>query len=327
MISIMATLTHVFVFLVSAAVIWFFAGLLVETIGRVAKRFGKTGFSVAFFVLGFLTSISETSVAVNSWLADVPQVSAGNLIGASFVILLFILPFLAVAGGKIDLRHTLSSRNLAFVFLVIILPLLLIIDGSATVRDGILILLIYLVLVWLVARQHNSIKEIEEIPSSLLERRKATVIDGVKILLGGVGIFAAGYFLVEQAVYFSVLLGVPSSLIGLLLLSIGTNVPELVVATRSVLKRRVDIAFGDYLGSAAANSTIFALLVILSGGFSLEVSEFWTTALIMFAGLVCFYFFARSNREVSRKEGWILLSFYALFVVVQVLNILRLGAD
>ncbi len=51
-------MTHILIFLLSSAVIWFLSGMLVDATERVASRFNKPGFAVAFFVLGFLTSIS-----------------------------------------------------------------------------------------------------------------------------------------------------------------------------------------------------------------------------------------------------------------------------
>ncbi len=323
----MTTLVHVFIFLFSAAVVWFFAGILIESVDRVAKHFHKTGFSVAFFVLGILTSISEISVAVNASLAGVPQISVGNLVGASFVVLLLIVPLLAIAGNGIDLKHTISKKNMILTLAVILLPVLLTLDGNVTKAEGILSILVYGSLVYAIHRQKNTIEEVEQIPAALLEKKHATLYDALKILGGGAAIFVAGHFLVDQASYFALLLDVPSSLMGLLLLSIGTNVPELVVAARSILKRHKDIAFGDYLGSAAANTLIFGFVAIVNGAFTVESTEFFETALLMFFGIVSLYFFSRSGNTISRKEGVALALFYVWFLATQIINVFRFSAN
>lgn len=321
----MATLVHVFIFLSSAGIVWFFAGILIESVERVAKHFHKTGFSVAFFVLGILTSISEISVAINATIDGIPQVSAGNLVGASFVILLFIVPFLAVAGMGVGLRNTISGKSLITAFTVIVLPAALVIDGEATRNEGVLMLLAYITLVYAVYREYNSVKRAVEIPVELINKKHATVFDAIKILVGGGAIFVAAHFLVEQAVYFSELLRVPGSLMGLILLSVGTNVPEIVIAARSILKKHKEIAFGDYLGSAAANTLIFAFLPFLNGSFGVEPKEFFETTMLMIPGITLFYFFAKSKRDISRKEGLILLAFYACFLAIQFFNIFSLA--
>lgn len=323
----MSTLVHIIIFLASAFVVWFFAGILIESVNRIATRLHKTGFIVAFFILGFLTSISEISVAVNATIDRVPQVSAGNLIGASLVILLFIIPFLAIAGKGIQLRHTASNKNIILAFAVILLPALLIIDGDMTRVEGVVMLLGYLVLAWAIQRQHSAKPQLNALTPEILAKEKIGWWEIAKVVIGGVAIFAATHFLVEQAVYFAAALSVPSSLMGLVLLSIGTNTPELVIAVRSIINKHKEIAFGDYLGSAAANTVIFGFLALLNGRFFVEPGEFTATAFLMAIGFVLFYFFAVSGRKISLKEGWVLMAFYVAFLAIQIANIFRFSGN
>lgn len=324
----MDILVHLLLFLASIGVVWFFAGLLIEAVDRVAKRFHQTGFTVAFLVLGLLTSISEISVMVNSTVNNVPQVSVGNLVGASFVILLLIVPLAAVLGNGVALRNTLSRHNLKIALLVILLPVLLVLDGSVTKSEGLICLLSYACLIYLFHRQHSSIpKVIEEVEENLLYKHSATIVDVLKISLGAIFIFLAGHLLVEETVFFAGALSVPSSIIGLVMLSVGTNVPELVIAVRAIMKRKKDIAFGDYLGSAVANTLVFGFLPFFNGKFYIEASEFVLTALLMILGLVGFYFSALSKNNISRKEGLWLVSAYGVFILIQVINIIRFSLD
>lgn len=320
---------NLLIFLIAGAIVWFFAGLLVESVDRVARRFHQTGFTVAFFVLGFLTSISEISVMVNSTIAKTPQVSVGNLVGATFVILLFIVPFLAVIGNGVELKGILHKKNLLVALIVSLLPALFLLDGQVSWSEGIICILVYVSLLYLISRQKfitvpEIIKEVEE---ELVDKKRTTTLDVVKILAAGSLIFIAGHFLVTETVYFSNLLSVPNSIIGLLVLSIGTNVPELVIAARSILKKRNDIAFGDYLGSAVTNTLIFAFLPIFNGTFFVEASEFIATAILMVVGLIALYVAANSKRIISRTEGVVLLSVYVLFVIIQMVNLIRFAID
>ncbi len=324
----MTTFVHILVFLFSAATVWVFAGIIIEAVDRVAKRFHRTGFSVAFFVLGILTSISEISVAINASIADVPQISVGNLVGASFVILLLIIPLLAIVGRGIDLKHTISPHNIVLALAIIILPVLLVIDGDVTSTEGLLAILVYSLLLHAIHRQKNSTEtEVIETLIRVPETKYATLVDALKISGSGGAIFIAGHFLVEQASYFAQLLDVPSSLMGLILLSIGTNVPEIVVAARSIIKHHKDIAFGDYLGSAAANTLVFGFVALANGRFLVEPSEFFGTAFLMFFGIISLYIFSRSRNTISRKEGVALALFYVWFLVTQIINVFRFSAD
>ncbi|MEK9184431.1 MAG: hypothetical protein AAB892_01745 [Patescibacteria group bacterium] len=322
----MSLVSHLLVFLLSIGVVWFFAGVLLDTVGRISMRLCRSGFGTAFFLLGFLTSISEISVAMNAGIAGVPGVSAGNLVGASFVILLLIVPFLAVAGNGISLKGLVSKEMLAFTLLVVLLPVLLLADGRVTMLEGAFAVLAYAALAYSIRNRPEATETNVCIPEAAGGKR-GLLIDTGKILLSAGAIFVASHFLVEQTVEVARLIDVPSSLIGLILLSVGTNIPEIVIAVRAVLEKRKDIAFGDYLGSAAANVPIFGMLALLSGGFVVESSEFVASALLMFVGFTAFYFFARSRSILSRREGVALLLFYGVFLAIQFVNLARFAVS
>lgn len=321
----MTLATSIGVFLLSLSVLWFFAGMLLDSVGRLAGRLCRSGFGTAFFVLGVLTSISEISVAVNAAAGGVPGVSAGNLAGASFVIILLIVPFLAVAGGGMSIKGLVSKETLAFALLVILLPVLLLADGQVTMLEGAFAVLAYLALAYSIRNRPEG-KE-SNVCSVEQGGRRELYLDVAKILVGAAAVFIASHFLVEESVAVATYLSVPASLFGLLLLSIGTNIPEIVIAIRAVLAKHKDIAFGDYLGSAAMNVPIFGVLALVTGGFVVESSQFVGTALLMLAGFVLFYIFARTRAELSSREGIVLLLFYASFVLVQFVNIVRFAVD
>ncbi len=320
---------HLVVLGISALITWYFAGLLIESINNVAKRFKQSGFTVAFFVLGFLTSISELSVMANSLLNGTPAISAGNLVGASFTILLGIIPVLAIVGGGIKLTNTLHKRNLGLALLVVAIPVLLLVDGDLTRTEGVVCIMAYATLAYFVRSQRQaSLPEvIEEVEEDLVQRRRATTTDLLKITIGGIFIFGAGHMLVEETVFFSNLINIPTSLFGLIILSIGTNIPEIVIAIRSVLKKRTDIAFGNYLGSGVANTLVFGVLALSSGRILVEQSEFIISAVLMTVGLIGFYIAAQSGNKISRKEGMLLVCAYALFLIIQLMNLVRIAVD
>lgn len=327
--SSMEIFVHALLFIVSGSVLWFFAGLLIEATEAVAKRLNKSSFTVAFFVLGFLTSIGELSVMTNSFIEGVPDVSVGNLIGSSFITLLFIVPMLAIIGRGVHLKNTLNNKHLILTLAVAILPVLMVLDGEVHMTEGLVCLMAYVTLFYFIegskwwGRKSNSVPEIiDEIGEELVDTKYATWKDIGKIVVGAAAIFISGNILVEESIYFSELLMIPGSLIGLLLLSIGTNTPELAIAVRAIRHGNVDIAFGDYLGSTVAVTVIFSILSLLSGTFSVDPTAFYFTAGLMVTGFIAFYVFSRSKEEISHKEGIILILFYVAFLLSQATNLL-----
>ena len=315
-------LGHLVLFVLAMSVIWFFGGRLVDSTDRMAHRLHQSGFRVAFFVLGFITSISEFSVMIGSSLGHSPQISAGNLVGASIVIFLLIIPFLAIRNNGIKLAHTLTKWQMLVALIAVFLPAAFMADGVATVNEGIVCILAYVLLVVLMHPRFHASPPVQPPaalgePAGPLDRFLVAAKDVFGIVLGGVIIFFASRVLIDETRFLSEVFGIPGSFIGLLILSIGTNIPELVVAIRAVQKRHTDIALGNYLGSAITNTILFGILVLSNGAFSVHASEFLVTSTVTGVGLVAFYWFARSKNILSRMEGWVLLAMYIVFVLFQ----------
>jgi Ca2+/Na+ antiporter len=221
-----------------------------------------------------------------------------------------------------SIKGLVSKETLAFTLLVILSPIILLADGRVTMVEGGFAILAYLALAYSIRSKPEGNVSNVCIPENIGTSREFYV-DIFKILVGAAAVFIASHFLVQESIAVALYLSIPASLLGLLLLSIGTNIPEIVIAIRAILAKRKDIAFGDYLGSAAANVPIFGALAIFTGGFVVESSEFTATALLALVGFALFYFFARSHSKLTRKEGTVLLLLYGIFVLTQFVNVIR----
>ncbi len=133
-------------------------------------------------------------------------------------------------------------------------------------------------------------------------------------------IFVASRQLVETTEFFAQLLNAPPYIIGLIVLGIGTNTPEFTIAITSILHKRKEVAFGDYVGSAAANTMLFGVFSIFTDTVTIQNGNFFLTFVIFTVGMIFFYIFSRSGREITRQEGYMLLLIYVVFVVMEVLH-------
>lgn len=317
----MEIITHIITFAAAIAAIWFFAGLIIESVDKVSMVLKKSAFIVGFFLLGFLTSLSEVSVSLNSMIQGVPQVSAGNLVGASFVLLIFIIPLLAVVTGRIQMNKIFDGRKLAYVLFVIAIPSLFLIDGSLTKTEGVAALIFLGILLWIISKS-NINPPIEEQKAEAREANKQSpFFDVTKIIISAVVIFFSGNLLVSEAVWFADVLSIPQALVGMMILSVGTNIPEIAIAIRSVGKNRADVALGNYLGSAIMDTVAFSVLAIVSGTFSLEQGPIFIASFFTVVGFILFYIFIRSKNQMSRKEGLVLLALYIIFLIVNIYEV------
>ncbi len=308
-------LSHLLIYLLSFVGIWIGSGLAIGSVERLSKILRVSSFAVSFLVLGFFTSVSELSVGVNSILENDPEIYVGNLIGASIVIFMLIIPLLAITGNSIKITSEFRGFNLPASLVVVALPVILAMDGRVGRTDSILALCLFGFLVVVVQTKRGLLEKVKSISA------RSGIKVGKELLRIGFGvatIFVASRFVVEQTMYFSNLLELSPFVISLLLIGFGTNIPELSFVVRSAFMRNNQVAFGDYVGSASFNTFLMGGLTLLYGKPVLLTNSYLVSLLFLVVGLFGFYYFARTKNSISRLEGIILLFLYVLFVTVEI---------
>ncbi len=305
---------NIFLYLLSFILIWFGAGLIVNSVDKYAKKLQISSFAVSFFILGFLTSTPEIAVGLNSIIEKDPEIYMGNLIGGVTIIFLFIIPVLAIFGNGITLSHQLNKKSLLLSLAVCAAPAFFISDKRVTVFEGLLLIFLYLVLFYVIEKKKGIIEHIE---NRFLKTDKQDLKYLAKIIIGVIIVFVTSRFIVDETIYFSKILQISPFIISLIMLSLGTNLPELSVGIRSLSLGKKDIAFGDYIGSAAANTAIFGVLTVINKSDVVIPNHFFQRFIFISAGLGLFYFFSRSKNTISRVEGFILFLVYILFLVME----------
>ncbi len=303
-------------YFLSFFVIWYGAGLIVKAIDQISKKINLSSFAVSFFVLGILTSLPEFSVGINSIIDKDPEIFVGNLLGGIIVLFLLIIPILAIVGNGIKLDHQLNWKNLLFALVVIASPSFLINDKNYNFFEALFFIILYFILVVTLEKKKGLLERVKD---NLADGKSHFFHDLGKVVVGIIFIFFASNFIVDKTIYFSQLLKVSPFVLSLLFLSLGTNLPELSLAIYSIVNRKKAVAFGDYLGSAAANSFFMGVLVLLNGGKVTVVNHFFRPFIVTVIGLGLFFYFSRSKNNISRIEGLILLLVYVLFLISEIL--------
>jgi len=307
-------LSNVIIYFLSFAGIWIGSGLAVKSVERLSRTLKIPSFTVSFLVLGFFTSMGELSVGINSVLRNDPEIYVGNIIGASIVIFMLIIPLLTIVGKSIRITPELQGFNLPASLVVVSLPVILAMDGDVGRIDGIIALVLFGFLFLSIQYKRGVLGKIKDVngrSGSKVRRELLRIVFGLAI------IFVASKFVVDQTLFFSDFFGVPPFLISLLLISIGTNIPELSFVLRSAFMKNNQVAFGNYVGSASFNTFLLGSLTLLYGKTVFLSNSYLVSLLFLILGLVLFYHFARTKNSISRREGLVLLVLYILFVLTE----------
>ncbi|OIP97842.1 hypothetical protein AUJ94_01455 [bacterium CG2_30_40_12] len=292
--------------------------LVIANIVKLARRLAVPEFTVGFFILGFATSLPEIFVAVNAVMEKTPQLSLGNLLGAILVLLTLIISFPAVLSGGVEIRKVLSSKDIVLSSFVIALPAFFSLDGNLTRLDGAILLFSYLIYVYVLNEDRSFLEKIK----SAARKNKGNLFKVMALTsLGVLGIFIFSRFIVEISLDVAQTFFVPPLLVGVLFLSLGTNLPELSLAVKTVISKHKIVGIGDFLGSAAVNTFVVALLCLIYPFKVDDLAGVRKVSLFVIAAVILLAIFMRTKRQLTRKEGIMLLSLYAVFLLVEISSI------
>jgi len=136
----------------------------------------------------------------------------------------------------------------------------------------------------------------------------------VQFVIGSIIVIFGSKLLVDSAVNIAHALGVPSIIVGLTVVAVGTSLPELVTAITSSRKNVSDLSVGNVLGANIANLT----MVIGAAASIREVTMDRLTQLFNFPAMLVtmllMFWMLKSGKRMTRREGIILLVIYAVYV-------------
>lgn len=308
---------HLIIYFLAFIGIWVGAGFALKSVEHISKLLRASSFAVSFLILGFFTSVSELSVGLNSLILNDPEIYVGNLIGASIVIFLLIIPLLAATGNGIKINSDFQGFNLLLSVIVIAMPGVLAMDGTVDRIDGLIAVVLYLFLLFSIQSRKGILQNVNKISKS---QSLKIAKDLAKIIAGIAIIFISARIVVDQTMYFSNLLNVSPFLISLLVIAIGTNIPELSFVVRSIFMQNKEAAFGDYVGSAAFNTFIFGFLTLYYGSNVILTNSYFISLIFLTGGLLAFYLISKTEHFISRIEGFLLLMIYVVFLSVEVFS-------
>ena len=134
------------------------------------------------------------------------------------------------------------------------------------------------------------------------------------LIIGGlILLILGGNWLLKSAVALSLKLDISKVVIGMTVVSFATSAPELIVSIQAALSGFSDIALGNVIGSNIANiGLVLGITAIIT---PLVVDHhFYKNWIVMMLLSIAVYFILASGREISRHEGFALISILIIYL-------------
>jgi cation:H+ antiporter len=285
---------------------------------------------VGLTVVAYGTSAPEIIVGVQAATAGHGEVALGNVIGSNIANIGLILGIAAlIKPARVD--GALRRRELPMLLASTAVVPLLLLDGilSRWEAGGLLLVAIGYT-GWMVhaARSATSLVAAKVDATTAGEaadaagapkpvgtqRAMLTAAAGLAVLLVGGHLFVGGAVSVAHA------LGMSDRLVGLTIVAVGTSLPELITSVIAARRGHSDLAVGNVVGSNIFNTFLClgAAGLVGSVGAPLHTLGVDLAALAVMTGIAAALI--RRERNISRLEGGIAVTLYAVFSVLTIAN-------
>jgi cation:H+ antiporter len=309
-----------YIFLIIGMLILIYgAHLLVQGASSFAKMLNIPNLVIGLTVVAFGTSFPELIINVFASLEGQSELAVGNVVGSN-IINIFLVIGLAAVVKPLHIQNYTVRYELPFALLAMAILFVVANDGliNGTTysklhrSDGIIFLSFFFIFIYYTfVVSTNSHGKLEGHDVKEMSKLKSAIF----MLLGMTGLYFGGEFIVSSAIHLAQEWGLSEVVIGILVVALGTSLPELATSVVASYKGNADMAIGNIVGS-----NIFNVFLVLGTSATISPIAFNPSINIdlgvaFLATLMLFIFvFTGKGQRVDRMEGSIFLILYAAYV-------------
>jgi cation:H+ antiporter len=280
-----------------------------------ARRLRLSEFVIAFVLASFASSLPEFFVGISAALDQKPILSLSNVFGSNIanITLVLGLSVLLIKGLKIKTKTI--QRNIVYTLLLLSYSVLLCLDGVLSRLDGFALLISFTLYNSILIYQNKDRHQIIE-----KAKKGETFYQILKFIISISLLLLSSEIIVETAQKLATTINTPLFIVGLLVISIGTSLPELIFGLQAIRGKHQDMILGSLLGSAIVNSTAVIGLTAIIYPIAIQINNlFLVTIVFMLGAYILFAIFSRSHEKISWGEALILVFSYIAFILIQFL--------
>lgn len=296
---------------------------LVDGASSLAKKWKVSSFIIGMTIVSFGTSLPEVLVNVIASFKGSYDVGMGNIVGSNISNTFLVLGVSAIIISlKVD-KETLTKYIPFSILSVIVLFVLAngtLINGNGSPgglfrSDGIILLVYFSIFLYFILNEKENIEKQEDI------KERSLLISWLMTIGGLAGLYLGAELTVNNSVSLAQYLGASEALVGILVVGLGTSLPELAACVAAASKKNFSFIWGNIVGS-----NIFNILWVLGISSFIKPIEYSSMldidiGIVILSSIILIplIIFGKKN-YLSRGGGIILISFYIAYVIYVVIR-------
>lgn len=285
-----------------------------------AKRLKISSMIIGLTVVAYGTSTPELAAAILAALNSHTELILGNIIGSNISNVGMVIGISAIFAPLLISKITVR-KWIPIMIGVSLLVIAMSYDGEISQMDGVILIvaLIGFTIYTIKTVKTHAITNTENIGTQHVEGElflsrykietlpKAFALIGIGIVL----LFLGGHFTVNGAVAVAESFGLSQLVIGVIIVGIGTSLPELITSVIAIARKQTDIGVGNIVGSNIYNILLILGIAATMVGIPVSVDAFSNYYIMVAFSLVLFVGF---RKYIPRPIGFGLAAAFAIYL-------------
>jgi cation:H+ antiporter len=299
------------IFVIAMGVLIWGADLLINQSERIALKFNIPEFIIGATLIALGTSLPEMAASIAASISHKPDIAIANVIGSNVLNITLVLAAVFLIATNINPSRDFFAKDSTWALVPVLVFILMILDGVITRFDALLLMLLMgAYLVFLLQDAKNIPEEdFEDLDIGAFSWGKTVPL----LIVGFVLVVIGAHFTVESASEIAKSFGISEWIIGIIMISLGTSLPELVVSISAAVKGKVDMAIGNIIGSNMANTTVVLGAAALTNPMSIDAPAYIFDIATMIVATLLLVFIT-ANKLYTKSAGISLVIILGLFL-------------
>jgi len=299
------------IFIIAIAGLIFGADFIINQSERIAVRFNISEVFIGSTLIALGTSLPEMAASMAASLDNKPELAIANAVGSNIINITLVLGVIFIISKPFKPSRNFFAKDSIWALMPIILFLLMSMDGIIGRFDAILLFMLMVAYLLFLLEDAKA----EEI--KMLTQKGKGEFSWIKsfslLILGFLMVVVGADFAIASASSIAKDRGISEWLIGVLVISFGTSLPELIVSISAALKGKVGMAIGNIIGSNLANTTMVIGGAAMMNTLHINLEAFYFDISLMTASTIMLIYIT-ANKLYSKPAGISLIILFVLFM-------------
>jgi cation:H+ antiporter len=307
---------HLILFAVGLVLILKGGDLFVDSSATIARRLNIPRIIIGGTIVSLATTAPELVVSTTASLKGDAGIALGNAVGSAIANIGLIVGVSAIL-APISMDIIPFRRRSFWMLITAVLVTVFSWQLEVTRPAGLVLVLSAAIYLTLNCVQAIRERKKEQSAAEGSSQEKDTPL-GKAITIFAIGaalVIVGSHFLVDSGIAIATALGIPSLIIGLTAVAVGTSLPELVTAITSAKKKVADLSIGNIVGANILNLGLITGVSAMIRPLTLDLFTRYYAFTWMFIMILAMMIIFWKKGQMAKKAGIFLLFLYTIYTL------------